>query len=474
MEFTIEFFLFLVVGFVAIIAAVGMLLSNNAVHSALFLVLNFACVAFLYLVLQAAFLAMVQVAVYAGAIMVLFMFVIMLLGAEKMSPTEQPYPWLAPAGIGLSVVLLLTAGLGILNSDISAQDPEPLPPLARVINVIPQYEAIEVHLNGQVLASDVGFRNESDLTELAPGEYSIEVLAYDEAGNEVVLPLSLLRYSPPVEVEAVDPDLEAQAEVIEEAAESAEEAAPPDVVGEEIVATLLGPTLERLPATLTLEANSYVTLVITRLEDDTYGIIPVAEDLNTVEVSKSANVQLVHADVNTDALDLAEVTQADREPHVVIDGLGFGGYSEIHSKHNGDFQYGLYAAGLIAQFAEANEDFSVSDVPQLAEYDEKEFLANHSTLYVVAPPLNPGLVSNQQPELLFYITENRPAFGGPVSVGRLLFTTYMLPFQVIALLLLVAMIGAIVLTRDQVAPPRKRFPRRLASTGAPVVGGQEE
>jgi NADH-quinone oxidoreductase subunit J len=59
-----------------------MLLSRNAVYSALFLVLNFITVAVFYLLLSAPFIAMAQVTVYAGAIMVLFLFVIMLLGAD--------------------------------------------------------------------------------------------------------------------------------------------------------------------------------------------------------------------------------------------------------------------------------------------------------------------------------------------------------------------------------------------------------
>ncbi len=57
-----------------------MLLSDNAVHSALFLIVTMGCIAFLFLLLNAPFLAMIQITVYTGAIMVLFLFVIMLLG----------------------------------------------------------------------------------------------------------------------------------------------------------------------------------------------------------------------------------------------------------------------------------------------------------------------------------------------------------------------------------------------------------
>ena len=89
--------LFLVVSFVAVASAGMMLTRQNAVHSALFLIVNFGCVAFLYLMLDAPFLAMVQVAVYTGAIMVLFLFVIMLLGAEVTTDTSGQMRWLSLA-----------------------------------------------------------------------------------------------------------------------------------------------------------------------------------------------------------------------------------------------------------------------------------------------------------------------------------------------------------------------------------------
>lgn len=75
---------FIILAIVAIVAAIMMVTSHNAVHSALWLVLNFSTIAVFYIVLNAPFIAMVQITVYAGAIMVLFLFVIMLLGAEQL------------------------------------------------------------------------------------------------------------------------------------------------------------------------------------------------------------------------------------------------------------------------------------------------------------------------------------------------------------------------------------------------------
>ena len=102
---TAELILFLILALVAIGAALGLLFSRNAVYAALFLVLNFMTVAIFYLLLNAPFLAMAQVTIYAGAIMVLFLFVIMLLGTKKLK-TRGENLWQRRLAIGLGVVLL--------------------------------------------------------------------------------------------------------------------------------------------------------------------------------------------------------------------------------------------------------------------------------------------------------------------------------------------------------------------------------
>lgn len=93
---------------ILIATAVGMLISRNAIYAALCLVLNFSVVAILYLSLGAPFLALAQVTVYAGAIMVLFLFVIMLLGAERLSGKE-PIKFQRTLGILMGVILLVEA-----------------------------------------------------------------------------------------------------------------------------------------------------------------------------------------------------------------------------------------------------------------------------------------------------------------------------------------------------------------------------
>ncbi len=121
---TPDLLLFLGLAAIAIATAVGMLISRNAVYSTLFLVLNFVTVAVIYLLLNAAFIAMVQVTVYAGAIMVLFLFVVMLLGAERLSEKE-PLRWQRPMAVILGLGLVGEMAYAVFVS----QAPAPPPPV---------------------------------------------------------------------------------------------------------------------------------------------------------------------------------------------------------------------------------------------------------------------------------------------------------------------------------------------------------
>jgi NADH-quinone oxidoreductase subunit J len=125
---TTDLALFLGIAAISILTAVSMLLSRDTIYSALFLVLNFLAVATLYLLLNAAFIAMVQVTVYAGAIMVLFLFVIMLLGTSH-DTLGGPYRWQLPVaiilGLGLITelaVTLMARGESISNNAASVSE----------------------------------------------------------------------------------------------------------------------------------------------------------------------------------------------------------------------------------------------------------------------------------------------------------------------------------------------------------------
>ncbi len=125
--------LFIIFALIAIVAALGVILSRKPVYSALFLLLNFAALAVMYLMLQAQFLAAVQIIVYAGAIVVLFLFVVMLIGGgelgrgdkeisrqvdrESSAPSQKRFllDWPRITALVLAVLLLAAVGYGLIT-----------------------------------------------------------------------------------------------------------------------------------------------------------------------------------------------------------------------------------------------------------------------------------------------------------------------------------------------------------------------
>lgn len=91
--------LFLMLAVFALVMALLVVLNPNPIRSALFLVLNLFCIAGLYLLLNAYFLSAVQVIVYTGAIMVLFLFVIMLLNLGTPDKTPNKLKMQAPLAV---------------------------------------------------------------------------------------------------------------------------------------------------------------------------------------------------------------------------------------------------------------------------------------------------------------------------------------------------------------------------------------
>jgi NADH-quinone oxidoreductase subunit J len=108
---------FVVVALLAVASALGLVLKRNPIHGALFLVINLFCVAVFYLMLGAEFLAAAQVIIYAGAIMVLFLFAIFVLipGKEETGPDPRRPTRVLAAPVGailfvLLVIMLSTRG----------------------------------------------------------------------------------------------------------------------------------------------------------------------------------------------------------------------------------------------------------------------------------------------------------------------------------------------------------------------------
>src|ERR1700712_3610090 len=105
---------FWILGPVSVIGAMGMVLARNAIHSALSLVATMMCLGLFYVIEQGPFLGLVQIIVYTGAIMILFLFVLMLVGRDSSDSLVETLRGQRVAaflaGIGFAVVV--AGGIG--------------------------------------------------------------------------------------------------------------------------------------------------------------------------------------------------------------------------------------------------------------------------------------------------------------------------------------------------------------------------
>jgi NADH:ubiquinone oxidoreductase subunit 6 (subunit J) len=384
-----ELTLFIIVGAVAVISAAMMLVSENAVHSALFLIMNFMCIAFFFLMLNAAFLAMVQITVYAGAIMVLFLFVIMLLGAEKLLPEMNPrFPWLAPVAVGLALLFLLVTSLVIIRGDINLSLPKNDRPSVRVVNAMDGADAIDVYLNDERIAENLAFGRNTNYADRIQGDSRLTVF---QSG--------------------ADPNADT-------------------------------PMLDQV---ITLKADNTFTLVAAGTSSSPR-VFAVEEDPSSVSNKDKLRVMAVNAIQGVSRID---ITRGEDRDNILIDNVNYGEISDATTLVEGDYNVTVYR----------DDDMRT----RWHTFGDKTLDAETGWLWIFA---SQHQSDNSVAERMIPVAMNiDPSFGGPAHVGELLFNRYVLPFEMVSLVLLAAMIGAIVLTHD-VGEPRRANVRRLANPPA--------
>lgn len=142
----IEVIVFAACAAIVLVGAVGVILAHNPVHSALFLIQTLFGIAVLFIALEAHFLAAVQIVVYAGAIVILFLFVIMLLGVDEVEDlgVEPIIGQRFFAGlVGLGVFFVVTAALVSSEGSITGAqgttrgiEPETVTPNVRQVSEV--------------------------------------------------------------------------------------------------------------------------------------------------------------------------------------------------------------------------------------------------------------------------------------------------------------------------------------------------
>jgi NADH-quinone oxidoreductase subunit J len=106
------YFLFFLLAALCVGSVLGMIISKNQAYNALFLIVAFASIGGLFGLLEAPFIAVVQIIIYAGAIMVLFIFVIMMINVRKGFPPERK-KWTLYLSLGLAVVLVIELAVAL-------------------------------------------------------------------------------------------------------------------------------------------------------------------------------------------------------------------------------------------------------------------------------------------------------------------------------------------------------------------------
>ncbi len=410
----IELWPFIVVGALAIAAAVMMLLSDNAVHSALFLIVVMLCIAFMFLLLNASFLALIQITVYAGAIMVLFLFVIMLLGNEKMKGSAKPdeseprrFRWYVPLTFALSLGLLFSFGFVVINAQQDGPTaPAPLP-MVSVRNAWSEPQALDVYVGERQVAVGLEQGHSTEWLTLNDGVEPVRVIPVGQPDNAVTLDVALGRGE--------------NASIVAHGVDSAPE------------------------------------------------LMLVPQDITTVFPDSQSRVQFINLSTILPAVQVQQATTGFvYTVSPLIPSIAQGQSSEV-------FQNDPITVG----FSLVNPDrpdtaiyeidaytFGPNDSDLMVITDERS--ADGSLRMVLAPFRSPALVP----------------YGSPQQMGFSLLTTFMLPFQVIGLLLLAALIGVIVLAqriaRVRTSPAGRRVVSRpltsviTAQVGHDVTGADDQ
>jgi len=115
-------FLFFLLAIISVGAVLAMIFSKNQAHNALFIILAFLCLGGLFALLDAPFIAVVQIIVYAGAIMVLFIFVIMMINLKEGVPPERKR-WTVVLSLLIGIILVIELILAVTGAFAPPQAP---------------------------------------------------------------------------------------------------------------------------------------------------------------------------------------------------------------------------------------------------------------------------------------------------------------------------------------------------------------
>ncbi|MCA9892346.1 MAG: NADH-quinone oxidoreductase subunit J [Anaerolineae bacterium] len=454
----LELAFFLAIGGLAVLFAVGMLLSENAVHSALFLIGNFGCVALLFLMLDAPFIGMVQIVVYTGAIMVLFLFVIMLLGAEQTTDTTRRFRWLTGSATALAIAFIAAIAIPmVISGGLVLPEGQPGMPQLRVVHGA-NLDHVNVTIMGDnleepLVIEDLAFGEASDFVEVPAGEYSV-MLAQASSGTALMPP----SMSPTITLEPGQVASALAYGTLDTNTGSFPEITllpndfgnTPDDEGRLVVFNAYDQ--ERTLALVDLGADQRVTVVERDVRD---------EDGNVVYMERASESDPLVAQ--------REIVIAD--PVIAAD-LTYGGEAVVATYPEGEnYNLALVDMTNFDSYIQPNDPqgsvqdsivMRINNYPITTATEQTFVIAAEPNLVADAAP-RPTILDSGQTTLLI---ETLAGFGSPLAIGQILFTDYLLPVNLVGFLLLVALVGVIVLSRPAGLSPeqkRRRAVRRRVS-----------
>lgn len=405
----LELALFGLLAILAVVSAAAMIFQKNAVHSAIFLILNFGCVALLFLMLDAPFISMVQIAVYAGAIMVLFLFVIMLLGAEQTSDVgTAPLSWLPGVAtiLGVSLLLaiatplLITGGLGL--PEAPGADPQ-----IRIVHAANTADPVDITV-GETTIEDVRFGDTTSFSEFEAGDTNVTIT---DADGTVVF---------------------------EDTVTFAEDAVLTVVAYGQVTESGNTLALAGVPNVLAVDQTEVASF-------------------NVLNVAVEGDVSLVDLGSDRDLdIDDGEIVDA-----VLATDIGYGELAAaftlperrynlrfVQETADGEFQIiGLSNQRLTVEEGTERTLILTPDYDATADGD--------------------GTFRNRVFDSELNIQD---AFGSPGDIGGLLFIDYLLPVNLVGFLLLVSLVGVIVLTRPEgIQSKRRSTINRRRKVSRPLV-----
>lgn len=405
----LELALFGLLAILAVVSAAAMIFQKNAVHSAIFLILNFGCVALLFLMLDAPFISMVQIAVYAGAIMVLFLFVIMLLGAEQTSDVgTAPLSWLPGVAtiLGVSLLLaiatplLITGGLGL--PEAPGADPQ-----IRIVHAANTADPVDITV-GETTIEDVRFGDTTSFSEFEAGDTDVTIT---DANGTVVF---------------------------EDTVTFVEDAVLTVVAYGQVTESGNTLALAGVPNVLAVDQTEVASF-------------------NVLNVAVEGDVSLVDLGSDRDLdIDDGEIVDA-----VLATDIGYGELAAaftlperrynlrfVQETDDGEFQIiGLSNQRLLVEEGTERTLILTPDYDATADAD--------------------GTFRNRVFDSELNIQD---AFGSPGDIGGLLFIDYLLPVNLVGFLLLVSLVGVIVLTRPEgIQSKRRSTINRRRKVSRPLV-----